>query len=79
MDNMDPPPNTPYDKLKAALITGTSNSDQKQLHCILDGEQLGDRTPSQLLRRMKQLLGEGELLWIVSYYVVYFYADYRHK
>ena len=58
---ISPPSVDPYDKLKTELIKRTSESEQKRLHQLLISEELGDRKPSQLLRRMKQLLGENKL------------------
>ena len=58
---ISPPSVDPYDKLKTELIKRTSESEQKRLHQLLISEELGDKKPSQLLRRMKQLLGENQL------------------
>ncbi|PIK55880.1 gag-pol polyprotein [Apostichopus japonicus] len=58
---MNPPTDTPYSHLKAELIRRTSVSEQKRLHQLLTQEELGDRKPSQLLRRMEQLLGSDKL------------------
>ena len=58
---IDPPKTERYKTLKAELVRRTSTSEQKKLHQLLISEELGDRKPSQLLRRMKQLLGDGKL------------------
>ena len=58
---ISPPEQARYDLLKAELILRTSISEQKRLHQLLIAEELGDRKPTQLLRRMKQLLGENML------------------
>uniref|UniRef100_A0A1X7VGM7 Reverse transcriptase RNase H-like domain-containing protein n=1 Tax=Amphimedon queenslandica TaxID=400682 RepID=A0A1X7VGM7_AMPQE len=47
----------PYDRLKEELIKRTTASEQRRLHVFINVEDLGDRTPSQLVRRMQQLLG----------------------
>ncbi|XP_064485182.1 uncharacterized protein LOC135397508 [Ornithodoros turicata] len=53
-----PPTQSPYDVLKTELIRRTSMSEQKRFQRLLTQEELGDRAPSQLLRRMRQLLGD---------------------
>ncbi|XP_040357382.1 uncharacterized protein LOC121046801 [Ixodes scapularis] len=54
----NPCPATPYDQLKNALLQGTEVSERSRVQQLLWAEELGDRRPSQLLRRMTQLLGE---------------------
>ncbi|KAG0424809.1 hypothetical protein HPB47_027984 [Ixodes persulcatus] len=55
---LEPPTTNPYNTLKAELIKRTSASEHRRLQQLLTSEELGDRTPSQLLRRLQQLLGE---------------------
>ena len=40
------------------MINRTSDSDSKKLKQVLSQEELGDRTPTQFLRKLQQLLGE---------------------
>ena len=56
-DLLQPPADTPYDVLRAQLIKRTAASKQRRLCQLFTAEELGDRTPSQLLRRLQQLLG----------------------
>ena len=55
---LQPPDDTPYDKIKEQLIKRTATSEQKRLQQLFNAEELGDRKPSQLLCRMQQLLGD---------------------
>ena len=56
---LQPPADTPYDILRAQLIKRTAASEQRRLRQLFTAEELGDRTPSQLLRRLQQLLGDA--------------------
>ncbi|KAH8028843.1 hypothetical protein HPB51_019932 [Rhipicephalus microplus] len=52
-----PHPSSPCDKLKAAIISRKSESEHSRIQQLIKATELGDRRPSQLLRRMRQLLG----------------------
>ena len=52
------PDEAPYDTLKSELVKRTAASEQRKLQELISGEELGDRKPTQLLRRMQQLLGD---------------------
>lgn len=54
-----PPPDNPYEKLKEVILSRTECSEQSRIRQLLSGEELGDRRPSQLLHRMRQLLGSA--------------------
>ncbi|CAN7980701.1 unnamed protein product, partial [Ixodes pacificus] len=54
-----PPPVIPYDVLKDELVRRTGLSEQQRLQRT--AEELGDKTPSQLLRRLKQLLANATI------------------
>ena len=56
---LHPPEEQAYDKLKEQLIKRTEASEQRRLQQLLTAEELGDRKPTQLLRRMQQLLGDS--------------------
>ncbi|CAH8441803.1 unnamed protein product, partial [Dicrocoelium dendriticum] len=62
IDILDPmPTDSPYDILKAAILKRTTSSDESRLQQLLSGVELGDRTPSQLLRHMRSLVGSATL------------------
>ncbi|BHF63058.1 hypothetical protein SprV_0200604700 [Sparganum proliferum] len=48
-----------YDKLKEALVKRVAMTEERRLRQLLTGEELGDRKPSQLLRRMQQLVANA--------------------
>ncbi|KAH8024448.1 hypothetical protein HPB51_023958 [Rhipicephalus microplus] len=52
-----PHPSHPYDTLKAAIISRKSEFEHSRLQQLITATELGYRRPSQLLRRMRQLLG----------------------
>ena len=56
---LQPPADTSYNVLRAELIKQTAASEQRHLRQLFTAEKLGDRTPSQLLRRLQQLLGDA--------------------
>nr|VZH94017.1 unnamed protein product [Spirometra erinaceieuropaei] len=48
----------PYDKVRDALVKRVAMTEERRLLQLLTGEELGDRKPSQLLRRMQQPVDE---------------------
>ena len=58
---LQPPSENPYTALKEALTVRTAESTQLRVQRLISGEELGDRKPSQLLRRMQQLVGDATL------------------
>ncbi|XP_037501511.1 uncharacterized protein LOC119375402 [Rhipicephalus sanguineus] len=47
-----------YDELKSTVLKRLEVSEQSRLQQLLSHEELGDKRPSQLLHRMRQLLGQ---------------------
>ena len=62
---LNPPDTNPYDVLNRSLVECVSLSKRSNMHQLLHAEELGDRKPSRLFRRLQQLAGnfEGDLLW----------------
>lgn len=56
---IQPPAQDPYTTLKNAISKRTTDSQQKRLQKLLNLEELGDRKPTQFLRKMQQLIGES--------------------
>ena len=56
---LSPPEGDPYNVLKVQLVRRTAASEQRRLQQLFHAEELGDRKPSQLLRRLQQLLGDA--------------------
>ena len=52
------PEDIPYEVLKTELTKCTSASEQRRLQQLLTAEKLGNCKPSQVLRRIQQLLGD---------------------
>lgn len=57
----EPHETTPYDCFKTTVLHRTSVSVHKRLQQLLNEEELGDRRPSELLRRMRWLLSDSRL------------------
>lgn len=55
---LNPPAEQSYEVLIKELTNRTSLSEQRRLQQLLTSEELGDRKPSQVLRRIQQLLGD---------------------
>ena len=55
---LHPPAVEPYSTLRDALLRRTAMSEEKRIRNLLDGVQMDDRSPSQLLRHMQQLAGD---------------------
>ena len=55
---LNPPASSPYSNLRKILVEHTAASEQRRLQQLFNAEELGDRKPTQLLRRMQQLLGD---------------------
>ena len=55
------PAESPYDVLKSAILKRTTPSEDARLQQLLCETELGDRTPSQLLRHMRTLADRNHI------------------
>ncbi|GFT85936.1 uncharacterized protein NPIL_77711 [Nephila pilipes] len=55
----NPPENEKYDTLKKALLNRLTDTEESRLKKLLTDLELGDKRPSDLLRRMKSLAGNS--------------------
>ncbi|KAM7298918.1 hypothetical protein ISCGN_019485 [Ixodes scapularis] len=55
-----PPPENAYDHIKETILARKAASEASRIQQLLTTEELGDRRPSQLLHRMRQLLAEED-------------------
>ncbi|BHF69950.1 hypothetical protein SprV_0301299700 [Sparganum proliferum] len=58
---VNPPADAPYSALKAEILRLNAVSDRQRYHQLIKEESLGDRKPSELLRRMRSLLGDMQV------------------
>ncbi len=63
---LSPPHTIPFGTLKTQLIERTA---QRRLQQLFHAEELGDHKPTQLLRRMQQLLGSTSPLLTTHFFV----------
>lgn len=63
---MAPHSSVSNDAFKTVVVDRISESKQKRINQLLTSKELGDRTPSQFLRRMKQLVGDESLSDTIS-------------
>ncbi|CAE1305659.1 unnamed protein product [Acanthosepion pharaonis] len=55
------PTDKPYETLKQAILHRTGFSEERKIRDLLTNVTIGDSKPSQLLRRMQQLLGDNNI------------------
>nr|CAH8821166.1 unnamed protein product [Trichobilharzia regenti] len=58
---VQPSTDAPYDKLKEEVLRCTSLSDRQTLDRLLSNVELGDKTPSQLMRHMQSLVAGRDI------------------
>ncbi|BHF80139.1 hypothetical protein SprV_0702326300 [Sparganum proliferum] len=58
---VNPPADAPYSALKAEILRLSAVSDRQRYHQLIKEESLDDRKPSELLRRMRSLLGDMQV------------------
>ncbi|XP_029650194.1 uncharacterized protein LOC115223661 [Octopus sinensis] len=58
---MAPPGTVSYEAFRKELMMQTTASQQRRLNQLVSAEELGDRNPSQLLRKLRQLMEDQPL------------------
>ncbi|BHF65222.1 hypothetical protein SprV_0200823200 [Sparganum proliferum] len=58
---VNPPADDPYSALKAEILRLNAVPDRQRYHQLIKEESVGDRKPSELLRRMRSLLGDMQV------------------
>ncbi|BHF68324.1 hypothetical protein SprV_0301135800 [Sparganum proliferum] len=61
LKEVKPPADAPYSALKAEILRHNAVSDRQRYHQLIKEESLGDRKPSELLRRMQTLIGDMQV------------------
>ncbi|XP_029652274.1 uncharacterized protein LOC115225454 [Octopus sinensis] len=56
---MSPHPDATYASVKAEILRRNTRSEESQFNELMAAEQLGDRTPSQFLRHLRELSGNA--------------------
>lgn len=54
---INPPAERPYEKLKEELLERLGKSKEQKIRRLLEREEIGDKTPSQFLRHLRQFAG----------------------
>lgn len=56
----DPSPEATYESVKSEIVRRNSTSSQTAFRQLMEDEDMGDRSPTQFLRRLRQLNGDSD-------------------